>query len=159
MKKGLPVTLVVVTAAIIAFVWLMAVDTAKCSKGGYNDMVADFFAKLEIGDYGGALDQLYANNPWISAKSDEIQQLRSQFVSLPELVGEYKGNTKIWQVGIEENFVYLNYIVAMERQPLSFKFHFYLVDNEYRIQSFAYNDDIQDLLEEQGRQKFYSSMR
>jgi len=157
MKNRVHLTLVIITAVILVGVWLTAADTAKGSKGGYYDMVENFFTSIQAGDYGGAVDQLYANNPWISAKSDEIQQLRSQFLGLPDLVGAYKGHAKIWEVGIDGKFVYLNYLVAMERQPLSFKFHFYLVDNQYRIHSFAYNDDIEELLEEKARQKFYSS--
>ena len=157
MKKQMTVALAIIIAAIIVVVWPGA-DTAKGSKGGYYDIVESFFTNVEAGDYGGAVDQLYANNPWISAKSDDIQQLRSQFLGLADLVGAYKGHTKIWEVGIEGKFVYLNYMVAMERQPLSFKFHFYMVDNQYRIHSFAYNDDIEELLEEKAKRKYYSSM-
>ncbi len=159
MYRRFCVTLAAIVVVFAAVAWFGAINTAESSVTDYENMIADFFAKVEIGDYAGAIEFLYSNNPWITAKSDDIQQLRSQFVGLAEIVGEYKGRAIISQEKIADKIVYLNYLLAMERQPLSFKFFFYYIDGEWRTQSFAYNDDIEDMLEERARQQFYSASK
>ena len=87
MWKGLK--LLAISALILPIITVGL--TAQDSKpdGAYNETVDKFFALIKDGDYGGAIDYIYTGNPWFSLKSDDIQQLRSQFVGLSGLVGAY----------------------------------------------------------------------
>jgi hypothetical protein len=124
--------------------------TAQDSKadGPYGETIEKFFALIKDGDYGGAIDYIYTGNPWFSVKSDDIQQLRSQFVGLSALVGDYISHELLVEEKIGGRLVYLNYFVAMERQPMSFRFMFYKPQDTWLIQSFEYSDDIDEWIEE-----------
>lgn len=131
---------------------IIAVGLAAQDSGGkaepYNETIEKFFSLISAGDYGGAIDYIYTGNPWFSVKSDDIQQLRSQFVGLGALVGVYISHELLVEEKMGGRLVYLNYFVAMERQPMSFRFMFYKPQDTWLIQSFEYSDDIDEWLRE-----------
>jgi hypothetical protein len=151
-RKAVIVTLI--AAAIVLASGLLTSSSPEIPNSDCTAIVEQFFAKMKSGDYVGAVDYIYANNQWIAAKSDEIQQLRTQFDGLAELVGEYIGHELILTESVSGRFVYLHYFVMMERQPLGFKFQFYKPADKWLTFYFAYEDDIDDWIEERGKQRF-----
>ncbi len=150
MWKGLRLLAIAAMILPIITVGLTAQDSGGKTEP-YNETIDKFFALIKDGDYGGAIDYIYAGNPWFSVKSDDIQQLRSQFVGLSGLVGAYISHELLVEEKIGGKLVFLNYFVAMERQPMSFRFMFYKPQDTWLIQSFEYSDDIDEWIEEMAK--------
>ena len=146
-----------VTAGLLMLgaVVLLWPGEAVSSEDDYNQVVEQFFALIEKGDYGAAIDFIYADNPWISGKSDDVIKLRSQFVGLKDLLGPYIGRDLIHQEIVGDRYVYMWYFVATERQPIAFKFQFYRPGEKFMLYSFAYDaETIESWVEERGKVQF-----
>jgi len=125
----------------------------------FEDRIEIFFAKMADGDLEGAVDYIYSDNPWISNKIEDIENVKKQFVSLPELVGAYLNHIKIVEEKLAGRYIYIQYFVSFQRQPVSFTFEFYKPDKEWMIFSFAFADDIDTWVEEKAKQKYYSDQK
>ena len=154
MKRKLTglVAFVAVVFAIVTV--LIGSEEVRGTEGDYNQTIETFFSMVEQGQHGEAIDFLYADNPWMSAKSDDIIKLRGQFVGLETLLGSCVGHELMHKESLGDRYAYLWYFVATERQPIAFKFQFYKPADTWLIYSFAYADDIEDWLEERGRVHF-----
>jgi hypothetical protein len=122
----------------------------------YENRIETFFAKMADGDLEGAVDYIYSDNPWISNKMEDIENVKKQFVSLPDLVGAYLNHARIVEEKLVGRYIYIQYFVSFQRQPVSFTFEFYKPDKEWMIFSFAFADDIDTWVEEKAKQKYNS---
>lgn len=127
---------------------------AQTNEAAYDKIIKEFFVMLQKAQYGEAVDFIYADNPWLKSKADDIQKLRSQFVGLPNIVGKYLDNSVLTSNEIGGRFVHLDYFVAFERQPVRFKFQFYKPADKWTLFAFAYNDDLGDWLSEASKTSF-----
>lgn len=128
---------------------------AVSSEDDYNQIVEQFFAMVEKGEYGPAIDFIYADNPWMSVKSDDVINLRNQFVGLGALVGPYIDRELMHQEVVGDRYVHQWYFVATERQPLVFMFQFYKPAEKFLLFSFAYDGEMfGNWVAERGRVQF-----
>lgn len=111
----------------------------------YEVLVGEFFDRIEANEYRGAIDEIFKTNPWMRNAADEINQLKAQFASLPDIAGELHGHELIGEQHFADSFVYLYYIVEYDRTPFSFYFTFYRPAGTWRLYSFEYREDLSDL--------------
>ena len=143
-------TILILSAGVV----LMWTDRAESTNDDYDQKIETFFSMIAQGTYGEAVDYIYADNPWMSVKSDDVSQLRSQFVGLKQLLGPYIGHTVMHKETLTDRYVYVWYFVATERQPIAFKFQYYKPADTWLLYSFAYADDIDEWVEERGKIQF-----
>lgn len=110
---------------------------------GYPEQIERFFAGLAGDDYAETFEQLYSSNPWF--KEEDLERVRQQFESLPELVGTLHHHELMSEQQVTDRFVYLWYVAHFDRSPLSFYFKFYQPDGVWRFYSFEYKDDLGQL--------------
>ncbi|MDA8018038.1 MAG: hypothetical protein MPN21_11380 [Thermoanaerobaculia bacterium] len=115
-------------------------ETSTPPSLGYQEQVDRFFATLEDGDFGKAFDALYSGNPWI--QPDDLSQIRRQFESLPELVGQLHHHELLSKQSVTDRFVYLWYVGHFDRSPVSLYFKFYRPQDAWRFYSFEYKEDL-----------------
>ncbi|MFQ5583079.1 MAG: hypothetical protein ACE5GL_01425 [Calditrichia bacterium] len=126
------------------------------SDNAYLQRIERFFSKIDSGKYDKAINFIYSGNPWIADKYEDIENVKKQFISLPEIVGSYADKSLLVKEEIAGRYVYLYYFVAFGRQPVSFVFEFYKPKDKWMIFSFTFADDVDTWVEERAKQKFYS---
>ena len=80
--RWLPLSLIALCLGAIAlFAGMAGGDT-----NDHETITATFFEQIKAGQYGPAVDGIYASNPWVQSKPDDIAQLKQQFIGLTQLV-------------------------------------------------------------------------
>lgn len=142
------------TLLLLFMVLTLPVLSAFGAENDYETMIETFFSKMESGNYEDAINYIYADNPWFSAKSDDVQKLKTQFIGLNKIVGNYIDNELMTEEKAASRFVFVQYFVTFDRQPLSFNFEFYKPRDKWQTFSFSYADDIDKLIEEKAKQNY-----
>jgi hypothetical protein len=116
----------------------------------YGSQIDRFFTNFKAGKITEALAELYSTNRW-AANSDSVQNLRTQLVGLEKLLGALKSSEKLQEIKVGTRFVYVSYIVLYERQPIRMEFEFFRPADDWVILSFAFDDKIDDDVENVAR--------
>jgi hypothetical protein len=140
--------------SLLAFLILANLgEPTDCAAQPYLDEVEQFFQSLKAGEVDAALENLYASNPWIQGSQDSIQQLKSQLGNLGAMVGQCHDHILLAEKQLANRWVYLNYLVLFDRQPLRFEFQFYRPEETWVIHAFSFDDEIDQDLVAEGRQE------
>ncbi len=111
-------------------------------------LVDDFFSNYEKG-VEVAVDELYKTNPWTTRIQDAINNIKTQLARYNEdLVGKYYGHEHILTKQLGNSYVLHSYLIKFDRQALRFTFQLYKPDKEWRLASFAFDDNFDDEIEE-----------
>ena len=113
---------------------------------GYQEQVDRFFASLDAGEYGDAIEKLYSGNSWIS--EEDLAKIRGQFESIPEVIGELHHHELLSEQRVTDRFVFLWYVGSFDRSPVSLYFKFYKPGDSWRFYSFEYKEDLGQLARE-----------
>tara|TARA_R110002111_G_scaffold129666_2_gene194472 strand:- start:787 stop:1233 length:447 start_codon:yes stop_codon:yes gene_type:complete len=119
------------------------------SQNESTDIVHGFFNNFEEKGATIALDELYGTNEWISRSSDAISKVKTQLEGLNEdFVGKYYGYELILEKKLSDSYILMSYLVKYDRQPIRFTFQFYKPNDTWRIQSFSFDGDLDEEIEE-----------
>jgi hypothetical protein len=132
---------------------LGAFVAASALAADYEQTIEKFIGMLKAGQAEEAVDFLYGTNPWMSRKSDAVQNVRSRLGSINQMVGSLKNHEKLQELPLGTRFVYLSYLAAYERQPIRFEFEFYKPTDTWIIFSFSFDDKLDDDIEQQAKAK------
>ncbi|MFY0601404.1 MAG: hypothetical protein JXR03_17145 [Cyclobacteriaceae bacterium] len=114
-----------------------------------QSLIDDFFSDYENKGVEVAVDKLYKTNPWTTRIQDAINNVKTQLSRYnEELVGKYYGHEPIVTKQLGNSYVLHSYLVRFDRQPMRFTFQFYKPDDEWRLYSFAFDDNFDDEIEE-----------
>lgn len=127
----------------------------RATDNEYEKLVEMFFAKIEAGKPGEAIDFLYSNNPWVSDKAKNIEKLKSDFTKFSGLIGPYLRYELLVKESAAGRLVHAQYFVSYERQPLNFTFEFYKPGDKWMTYSFSFDDNLDDWLAEKAQLDFY----
>lgn len=119
----------------------------------WEKAVDAFFARLAAGEPGEAVDGLYAGSPTLASLGDQVSELKSRFVGLPDAVGEYLGHERVAVQPVSDRFVYAWHLAFYERQPLQFHFSFYKPKDRWVIYQFAYDQGVVEMAREMARRR------
>jgi len=158
MNRKFYVVLNLTAILLLATFFFFTSETAKSSDTDYNSIINEFFNKMDKGEFSAGIDFIYSNNPWmVRISQDDIQKLKNQFSDLPELAGKYLGHEHLFTEEMTSQFVIVNHIVYMERQPFRFCFIFYKTGDVWKTNYFGYSDDMDEWLKEVAKSKYFWS--
>lgn len=144
MRKVIPVL-----AALALMTWM----STQVQAAEVEPIVEKFMAMVKAGQVEEAVDFLYGSNPWMSRKSDAVQNVRSRLASINQMVGNLKNHEKLQELRAGSRFVYLSYLAAYDRQPIRFEFEFYRPADAWIIYSFSFDDKLDEDIEKLARQQ------
>ncbi|WP_371195162.1 hypothetical protein [Glaciecola sp. SC05] len=124
----------------------------------YQKEIDKFFKLYEMGKVTEAVDSIYSTNKWMTQKTDDIQNVKTQLQNLQALVGEYHGKEELGSEELKERLIYVSYLAMFERQPIRLEFVFYRPQEDWIIYSFSFDDTIDDELEDFSRKKIIGWM-
>jgi len=113
-----------------------------------EQMIKTFFQDYQTKTPEVTLDNLYAHMPWADRVSDALENMKTQFSGLKNLVGDYIGYDLITKKDLVNRFIIYTYLVRFDRQPVRFTFKFYKPKDKWDLYGFAYDDSLGDELEE-----------
>lgn len=129
-----------IVVLLVSVVPLLGQEAAGSHKS-YDEILEGFFGQLEEGDYGKALDGLYATNEWLAANRDQVTQLKNQFVGLSALLGNYIDHERLIVQPLGDRFVYVWELAYFDREPLQFHFTFYKAKGSWQLFTISYDED------------------
>ncbi|UBM58891.1 hypothetical protein LAG90_19010 [Marinilongibacter aquaticus] len=106
-----------------------------------SEMTARFFETYESGESIKALEELYANSPWLERIRDDVEKLKTQFADLPRIVGSYNDKVLLYEKTVSDCFLIASYLVKYDRQPVRMTFEYYKPKSTWYLYSFSYDDD------------------
>ena len=113
------------------------------------DLVKQFFIKFDVEGSGPALDFLYKDNRWMEQNREAISILKTKMEGLtPDFIGPLHGYELINKKQISVTYAIYTYLAKYERQPIRFIFTFYRPDEQWRVQGFRFDANIDEELEE-----------
>lgn len=117
-----------------------------------EQVIEKFFFAYKNNKPTSAVNYIFSTNPWIKERSkDQVESLKVQLQNTVSLIGDYYGYEPITSRQVGESLVLYSYLIKYERQPLRFTFIFYKPSEEWMIQNFKFDSDIDEELEEAAR--------
>lgn len=141
--------------AILIFLFFSGILIAQGTTDNYNTIIKEFFESVDKGEIEEAVDKVYEYNPWSENIKDDIEQLKSQFIGIIKLVGEYHGYETIYMDDIANRFIVVNFMLLYERQPITVKFILYRPQSNWITYSFSFTTDLDEMLEEKSKLNYY----
>ncbi|MEZ9233865.1 hypothetical protein AB4259_22705 [Vibrio amylolyticus] len=119
----------------------------------FQKEIDKFFELYESGKPIDAVDSIYSSNKWTAHKTDDLHTVKTQLQNLTSLVGEYHGKVKIGEYHVAERLYHISYLALYDRQPVRLEFVFYKPKNNWVLNGFSFDDEIDDELQEFARDK------
>ena len=125
----------------------------------YQAITDKFFENLSKDRYEEAFDQLYTNNRWIKKDNpQQFAQTRSQFLTLKDVLGSYRGKAKLAERETAGVFVHQLYLVMFDRGPFGMRFQYYKSERTWELFGFMYLNDLNVLLGQRAEQEVIPPM-
>lgn len=134
--------------SILFTLFLLTAAMAGRAQQSPEQIIANFFVEYESQPPAVALENLYANMPWVERIREDVEDLKTDFSGLPGYVGSYIGHDLMAQKEVAGRFSIYSYLVRFDRQPIRFVFQFYKPQDTWGLYSFSYDDGFPDELEE-----------
>ncbi len=127
----------------------------------YHDVIDGFFNLLYDQQFTQAADGLFADvlvskSPDISNKS-YFDDVKAKLVNLPNVYGKYCHHSRMFERIVAGRFVFVDYIVLFEKQPVEFSFQFYRPRNKWILYGFSIDADIVNKMDSRIRKKMLIS--
>lgn len=134
---------IIITISIFLF------SISSNSQNSPKEIIHQFFEEFENHGSRVALDNLYKPNKWMNRNADVIEKLKTKVGGLnEEFVGKYYGYEFIVEKRLTDSYVLMCYLVKYERQPIRFTFEFYKPNQNWVIQGFKFDGNMDDEIEE-----------
>ena len=111
-------------------------------------IIDNFFSLYVSKNANEAIDYIFSTNKWMNDSKDQIENVKFKLNGTLKLIGRYEGYNLITKKTAGEHMVLYTFLVRYDRQPLRFSLLFYKPSNEWRLQNFSYDDNIDEELEE-----------
>lgn len=137
----------------IVVVIILTVPLSVCSPVPESNretqkMVDDFFNTYR-NSQKDAIVALLSKNKWVA--SDDVNKLAGQLDEMAAAIGKYQDYEKIGEATYGKSILQYTYIAKYERQALKFIFRFYKPGEHWQFQSFNYEVDFVNELDEAGK--------
>lgn len=141
----------------LVFIYVLFFSVSAFASDNYNNEIDKFFSLYEKGEIGAAIDSIYSTNRWIDTSSDAVMNLKGQFSSMSNMVGEYLGKERVGVHGYGERLLMVTYISLYERQPIRLEFMFYRPVDSWVIYNFSFDDRTDEELKMSAREEISRS--
>ena len=125
----------------------------------YQAIADRFFSLLQQVKSAEAIDYAFGTNPRLKTMSDRVDQLKSQFQSMEQIMGPYVSSSKLAESKVAGMFVYQHYFVAYERQPISIRLKFYKPGNVWMVYAVQFDANLSDTIEKETDDHLYSQFK
>lgn len=140
---------------LVCLIIMFSASSYSFGQTNPKEIISKFFTKYEENGASNALDYLYANNNWMKRAKDDVANVKQRLEGLNEAyVGKFHGYELIVEKKLSDSFILMSYLVKFDRQPIRFTFQFYKPNNEWRTQSFKFDGNIDDEIEESAKVYF-----
>lgn len=116
-----------------------------------SEEIIEHFFQVYKKDPSAAVDDFFSHNKWISGKKDDVTNLKVQLKNWIDQVGEYHGYELITEKSIGNNYKLFSYLIKYDREPIRFMFLLYKPADTWQTQSFSFNHNMDDELEESAK--------
>jgi hypothetical protein len=113
-----------------------------------SEEIIEHFFQVYKKDPSAAVDDFFSHNKWISGKKDDVTNLKVQLKNWIDQVGEYHGYELITEKSIGNSYKLFSYLIKYDREPIRFMFLLYKPADTWQTQSFSFNHNMDDELEE-----------
>ncbi len=127
---------------------LVAVLFSHFAIGQSNEKITETFFKIFKQSPTRAYENLFINNKWMNDKKSNIETVKIQLADFLSGLGDYYGYETITEKNAGESYVLKSFLIKYERQPLRFTFLLYKPKENWQIQNFTYDTNIEEELEE-----------
>lgn len=107
--------------------------TANAYDGLPKEQVSAFFKELASGKTASAVDNLYASNPLMSQKPQQLTMLKQQLGSVSALYGSFLGTENIHTEELSSSLVRIVEVEKHENHPIVWEFYFYKPKDKWII--------------------------
>lgn len=108
--------------------------------GTPQQQVDAFFSDLER-DSGRAVDQLYASNPIMKHKAQELTIMKGHLSQTASLFGDYLGYETVVAEQLSPSLVRLSVLEKRELHPITWAFYFYKPKDHWIISQAVFVDN------------------
>jgi hypothetical protein len=84
-----------------------------------------------------ALEFVFSTNKWMI--ENQTSEVKIKLIDLTKQLGTYQGNEFISKKSIGENYVLYSFLIRYDRQPVRFLLIYYKPDNNWQLQNFQYD--------------------
>lgn len=128
---------------------LFASLTSAVAQSTPEQMVAHFFDIYKTeGGSDSAVSYLFATNKYTTTLRPQLDTLKAKLRQYIDVFGQYHGYDLIAKKSAGPNYILFVYLVRHDREPLTFRMLFYKAADKWKIQTFNFNDNMDDELQE-----------
>ena len=132
----------------LLIVLLISTSGSLFAQAKPQDLIDAFFATYEK-DAGKAVKELYATNKWTDRVKDDIDKVVGTINGFTEsYMAKYYGYELITKKKFAESFELYSYLIKYDRQPIRFIFKFYKPNDKWVLYSYAFDDSLDDEIQE-----------
>ena len=95
-----------------------------------------------------AVDYVFSTNKWLARKQDDVANLKNKLKNSLDLCGDYYGYELLSEKTAGQNIKMVTFVVRHDREPIRFTFLFYRPKDNWRLNNFSFDEDIDKDLEE-----------
>lgn len=127
---------------------LMFYSFVSSAQDDPQKIIDKFFSLYTTKNANEAIDYIFSTNKWMNDSKDQIENVKFRLNGTLKLIGDYTGHSLITKKTVGEHLTLYTFMIRYDRQPLRFTMLFYKPKNEWRLQNFSYDDNIDEELEE-----------
>ena len=133
-------------AITVCVLCLLSWHSASAQDRGFEPIVTAFFAQLQAGESDTAVNTLFASSPWSGEMTRDLQQVKDQLRLVGSNAGRLVGYYPIAEANVAGRYVRVEYMGAYERQSFRFSFTFYKPEEQWYVDKFGFQYDLDDYL-------------
>ncbi len=107
-----------------------------------EQIINGFFLKYEQDSLSTAIDYIFSVNRIANITTAQIESLKIQLIGTHEALGKLYGKKLMVTKNIDDTLILYSYLVKYNVQPIRFNFIFYKPDQQWRLQTFWYEDNL-----------------
>ncbi len=135
--------------SLLVFLAFMAVLTRAPAQSSYEQITAKFFDLYKIqGGSDKAVDYIFSTNKYATSIGSQLDTLKSKLNYYISNEGQYYGYELVAKKSAGPNFILLTYLIRHDRNPMTFRFIFYKPGDKWQLQTFNFNDGMDDELQD-----------
>jgi hypothetical protein len=133
---------------VMSLISIFSLNVAFAGGISPEERVSDVIRLLKANKPTEAFDKAFSGNELIKDKKSELEQLKYQFAGFVAQVGAPYDCEPLISRSLLERYRIEQFLCLSEMQPFVIQFDFYRPRNEWKIQAFSFNTDVDNHIEE-----------
>jgi hypothetical protein len=134
---------------ILISIMLSAFLTPAFAQSSPDQMAAHFFDIYKTeGGSDSAVNYLFATNKYTTTLGPQLDTLKDKLKQYIAYFGQFHGYDLVTKKSAGPNYIMFVYLVRHDREPLTFRMLFYKPSDKWKIQTFNFNESMDDELQD-----------